>query len=210
MLVMVVLGRLVLFVVRAEECLDVGEGDEPAVIEDGDAVGERLGLVDEVSGEEDGGAFITECAHVLEDVSSCVWIDAGGRFIEYEQRRSVDGGDGELEASLHALGPVSDAFVGAMVEMESFELGDNVRVRDAVEAGEESEMFARGEVVVEPELLRRESEGLPGVVMCWVAFVDSDVSGVWSESSGSECDGGGFAGTVWPEERNHFSRLDRE
>lgn len=57
-------------------------GDDPAAVEDGDAVGELVGLLQVLRGEEDGDAAVDEIADDLPHGVPGARVESGGRLIE--------------------------------------------------------------------------------------------------------------------------------
>ena len=92
--------------VAAEDVLEPGrrvEGHELAVVHDGDAVAEEVGLLHVVGRQDDrhAGLFV-ELADVLPDVAARLGVEAQGRLVEEEDLGPVDQAAGDLEAALHA------------------------------------------------------------------------------------------------------------
>ena len=77
----------------------VPEGDEPPVDHDRDAVGQRLRLVHEVGGEEDGLAERAEVLDRRPGLAAGGRVEAGGRLVEEEQVGVADEREREVEAA---------------------------------------------------------------------------------------------------------------
>ena len=68
-------------------------GDHPAVVDHRDAVGELIGLVEVLRGEQHGGADADHRAHDVPHLVAAARVEAGGRLVEEEQvRRDDDAG----------------------------------------------------------------------------------------------------------------------
>src|SRR4051794_24093740 len=78
---------------RARRALD----DDPPRAHDGHAVGQGLGLVEVVGGEQDGLAQRLERADRLPGVPPRPRVKAGGRLVEEDQLRIADQGQGEVQ-----------------------------------------------------------------------------------------------------------------
>ena len=65
-------------------------------------VGELVGLLQVLGGEEDGGAVVVQRPHLLPDRLAADRVEAGGRLVEEEDPRFVDERGGEVEPALHA------------------------------------------------------------------------------------------------------------
>ena len=75
------------------------EGDDAPVDHHGDAVGQRLGLVHEVGGEEDRLAQRAEVLDRRPRLAAGRRVEAGGRLVEEEQVGVADEGEGEVQAA---------------------------------------------------------------------------------------------------------------
>ena len=112
---------------------DVSAGDQPlqllggalggdlAVVEHGDAVGEFVGLVQVLRGEEDGDAVGDELADDLPHVVAGARVEAGGRLVEEDDPRVADQGHGDVEAALHAAGVGGGGLLRGLDEVEALQ-----------------------------------------------------------------------------------------
>ena len=98
-------------------------GDDPAAVDDPDVVGELVGLLQVLGGEEDGRPVVVEGPHLLPDRFAADRVEAGGRLVEEEHARLVDEGRGEVEAALHPARVAADAAVGGVGEADPLEQG---------------------------------------------------------------------------------------
>jgi len=91
-----------------ETVLDEGlvgvEGDDAPVVDDGDAVGEALGLFHVVGGVNDGHAAVAQGLNHLEDAIAGLWIDADGGLVHEDKARLMNEAGGHVEAALHSAG----------------------------------------------------------------------------------------------------------
>src|SRR5258708_14314330 len=95
--------------------------DDPAVIDDGEAVAETFGFVHVVSGEQDSAPFFLEDADDVPELAAALGIESGGRLVEKEDARIADQGSGDGEALLLAAGKFADPGVGFFSEFQFFE-----------------------------------------------------------------------------------------
>jgi hypothetical protein len=65
-------------------------GDDLAVVHDGDAVAQRIRLVQVVRGDEDGHAVTAEPADLVPHVGAALRVQAGGRLVEEHHLGFVD------------------------------------------------------------------------------------------------------------------------
>ena len=91
-------------------------GDDLAVVDDPDPVGELVGLLEVLGGEEDGRALVVERFDLLPDRLAADRVEAGGRLVEEEDARLVDERRGEVEPAAHAARVGADPAVGGLDE----------------------------------------------------------------------------------------------
>ena len=78
-------------------------GDDLSVIDDGDAMGDAVGLVHVMRGEEDGDVFgFVEVLDVRPKLIAALRIEAKRRLIEEENFGRVQQAARDLETALHA------------------------------------------------------------------------------------------------------------
>src|ERR1700722_6276211 len=76
--------------------------DDGALVQDGDPIGELLGLVQVLRGEEDGRPAAGEVLDHLPDVDAGLGVQAGSRLVEEDDRWLADEAHGDVEAPAHA------------------------------------------------------------------------------------------------------------
>ena len=96
-------------------------GDDPAVVDDGDAVGQLVGLFQVLGGEQEGRALAHPVADDLPHAEPAARVEPGRRLVEEEQARPADQGAGEVEAAAHAAGVGLDDPVGGVGQGELLE-----------------------------------------------------------------------------------------
>ena len=79
-------------------------GDQPPVVEHRDPVGELVGLVQVLGGEEDRDPVGDEVADDLPHGAAAARVEAGGRLVEEDDARVADQGHREVEPAPHAAG----------------------------------------------------------------------------------------------------------
>ena len=77
-------------------------GDDPAVVEHDDPVGELVGLLEVLRREHEGRAAGDELAHQVPELAAGGRVEAGRRLVEEEHRRRGDEAGGEVEPPAHA------------------------------------------------------------------------------------------------------------
>src|SRR5579871_6794659 len=65
-------------------------GDDLAAIEDGNVVGELVGFIEVLRGEEDGDPARDQLANAVPHRATAGWVEAGGWFVEEDHRRRSD------------------------------------------------------------------------------------------------------------------------
>ena len=85
---------------------------DPAVVDDRDAAGQLVGLVEVLRREEHGGALAVEPADLLPHRQAARGVEAGGGLVEEQHGRLVHEGQREVEAPLHAARVLADPAVG--------------------------------------------------------------------------------------------------
>ena len=93
-------------------------GDDLAVVDDGDPVAERVGLVEVVGGEEDGHALVAQPAHLVPHVGAALRVEAGGRLVEEDDLRLVDDAERDVDPAPLAAGVGLALAVGVLGELE--------------------------------------------------------------------------------------------
>lgn len=76
------------------------ERDDPALVDDSDAIAEPIDLLHRVAHEQDRHVLVLERRDALPDVSSRGWIEAGGELVEDEHTRPAGEGEGDRQPLL--------------------------------------------------------------------------------------------------------------
>ena len=97
------------------------ESDDAAVIDDGEALAERVGFFHVVRGQQNGFAALVVLANDFPEQQSRLRIEAGARLVEEEHLRIVHHGARDGEALHHAAGESADHLVGAVGQLEAVE-----------------------------------------------------------------------------------------
>ena len=140
------------------------EGDDAAVVDDGDAIAEPLRLFHVVRGVDDRGARAAQGLDHFEDAVARLRIDADGRLVHEHDPGPMDDAGGHVEAALHAAGELAGEVFGAILQGSPLEApGDRVGqllAGEAVIAAKGFEVFFAGEAGVDGQFLRNPAEGL--------------------------------------------------
>ncbi len=87
-------------------------GDDAAVADDDEVVGDDLDLVEQVRGEQHGGAAVGVVAQQVPHPPDAGRVEPVGRLVEDEHLGLADQGCGDPEALAHPEGVVADPAVG--------------------------------------------------------------------------------------------------
>ena len=96
-------------------------GDLDAAVDDRDPVGELVGLVEVLRGQQDRAAVADELADGVPHLTAGARVEAGGRLVEEDQRRPGDQAGGQVEPATHAAGEGGDRLGGRLLEVELLE-----------------------------------------------------------------------------------------
>nr|BFF10470.1 hypothetical protein GCM10025699_17730 [Microbacterium flavescens] len=90
---------------RGQQLLQLGEravGDDAALVEDRDPVGELLGLVEVLRGQQDGRPIRGELLDGIPHLDARLRIETRGGFVEEHDGRVADQAHRDVEAPAHA------------------------------------------------------------------------------------------------------------
>ncbi len=191
-------------------------GDETTAVDDGDVAAETLDDLEDVRGEEDGGAAGDHALKHVFEGACCDGVYAFEGFVEEEDFGAVDDGGGEGEFLLHAVGVIGDELFGFGGEAHEVEelvgaVGGGGAV-ETVHAADETEILGCGEAAEEGEAfgddayLALDFDRVGG----GVEAEDLDGAGGGCEQAGEHLDGRGLAGSVRSEEAEELARCDGE
>ena len=91
-------------------------GDDPAVVDDDDPVGEVLGLVEVVRRQQDRGTEVAQALDELPGAAPRRGVEAGRRLVEEEQVGVADDAEREVEAAPLPAGEGAHPGVGLLVQ----------------------------------------------------------------------------------------------
>ncbi len=194
---------------RADGRLQFGTrplGDDAAVVDHGDAVGELVGLFEVLRRQQHGRAAGHEEADDLPDLAPAAGVEAGRRLVEEEEVRRAEEARGDVEPPPHAAGERLDLAPGGLGEVEGDEqVGSpplRVRPREAEQAGQQHEVLHPRQVLVHGGKLPGQADpAAHGVRLAGEVVAEDDgAPGVGPEEGGKQANGRGLAGAVGPEE----------
>ena len=182
-------------------------GDDLAVVDDPEVVGELVGLLEVLGGEEDGHPLVAgEMGDLVPERGPALDVEAGGRLVEEEDPRAVQQREGEVEPALHPAGVAADLPVGRVREADPLDqlvaaLGA-LGLRHAVERALQAHVLAGGQVRVERGLLEGGADRVAngGALLDDVEAGDAGAPRGGREEGGEHVDRGRLAGAVRAEE----------
>ena len=186
---------------------------DPAVVDDPDAVGEDVGLLEVLRREEDRDALLArEAPDLVPERRAALRVEPGRRLVEEEDRRVVDEREREVEPALHAAGVGAHLAVAGAREPDAVEeLCDQALAlvaTDAVEGGLEAQVLDAGQERVERGLLQRGPDrGADlGALLGHVEPGHGRPAAGRREEGGQHVDGRRLAGAVRAEEAVDLAR----
>ena len=149
-----------------------------AMIHNGDAVAQLVGLIHVVRGEEHG-----EVARALELVEHLPYrdarngVEAGGGLVQKKDARIVHQAPRDLEPAPHAAGKRFGLCIAPLGQIDGFEHRIDVLLalfaRHAVKLGVDRQVFLQGQILVAGERLRNDADRLPHVIRVLAHVVPS-------------------------------------
>jgi hypothetical protein len=129
-------------------------------------VGERVGLLQVLGGEEDGDpVLVGEPRHLFPEGGAALDVEAGGGLVEEEDPRPVGEGERQVEAALHPARVAAHLAVGGVGEADPLQqlvaAALALGLAEAVEGGLQAHVLAAGQQRVERRLLQRGADRRP-------------------------------------------------
>jgi hypothetical protein len=184
------------------ELLGAAFGDEGAVVQHGDAVGELVGFVEILRGQQDrdpvGGQASDDLPHGL----AASRVEPGGGFVEEDDPWSPDQGHGQVEPAAHPARVGGCHLPGRLEQIEPVEqVGGPTTAVGPAQVGQvrhQHQVLPAGEQLVHRRELPGDTDrgahrvGLPAYVVAG----DPDHAGVRRQEGGEYSHGGGLARPV--------------
>lgn len=187
---------------------------DAAAVHEGYVVGEVVGLLQVLGGQQDRRAVPPEFAHGVVDLAPAGRVQSGGRLVEEEDPGPADQGGGEVQAAAHAARVGGGGPVGGLLQPEPGEqvVGARRRAAHPVQTGEEPQVLPPGEVAVDRGVLPHDADGaahgrgLPDQVVAG----DPGRARVGAQQGGQQPDRGGLARAVGSQDRADRAPWDGE
>ena len=190
--------------------------DHPPVVDHGDLVGERVGLLQVLRGEQHRRAVADEAADHVPHVLALGRVEARGGLVKEDHLRPADERRGEVKAAPHAAGVVLGHLVRGLGQVEPREQLGGALPRGALgqvkQLADHDQVLHAGQVLVDRGELAGQPDALPHLVglLAHVEPVDAGGSRVGAQQRGEDADGGGLARAVRPEHGEDAAPARRE
>ena len=138
--------------------------DLAAAVDDRDPVGELIGLVEVLRGQQDRAAVGDQVPDRVPHLAAGARVQAGGRLVEEDQRRPRDQARREVQPAPHAARELRQRPVGGLLEPELLEQAAarsrEPRPSAALQASEQPQVLAGREVLVDRRVLAGDADQL--------------------------------------------------
>ncbi len=186
------------------------------MIDDDDAVGEGVGLLQVLGGEQHGDPFAEELADGVPHPLAAGRVETGRRFVQEQHGRTGHQAGREVEPAAHTTGVPLEDPVGGIGQFELREqLGracTGPRTPHVAELADQDQVLAAGEQPVQGGVLRGDPDVAPDLcrVGHHVDAGDGSASRVRHCQRGQDPDRGRLACTVGPEQSEDRPGCHRE
>src|SRR5581483_5119125 len=191
-------------------------GDDPAVVDDHDAAGQVVGLVEVLGRQQDVGTTGGERPDGVPQLDAARGVEAGGRLVEQQQPGRADEAGAEVEPAAHAARVRPHQAVGGVGEAEVVEhgggRGSGLGAGRPVEAGDHLQVLPAGHGLFDGGVLAGEPDQAPHLTAVGgdVVAGDAQGAGVGPQQGGDAVHEGGLAGAVGAEQADNLPGLDHE
>ncbi len=189
-------------------------GDHVAPVDDGDAVGELVGFIEVLGGQQHGRSGVDEVPDQTPKVDAALRVNPGGGLVEEEDLGPADQRGGQVEPPSHTARVCANGAVGSLTEVDTVEdLGSapsRLGSGEVVEPADHLHVLPAGEVVVDGCVLPRQPDVGPdgGGVGGHIYAGNFGVARVGAEECGEHADESCLAGAVGAQQPVHDARLE--
>ena len=191
-------------------------GDHPAVVDHDDPLGEPIGLVEVLRGEQHRGAVVFELLDEVPHRQPATRVEPGGRLVEEQHRRPGDQAHRDVEPPPHAAGVGLDDPVGGVDQVEPLEqliaAPEALGLRHVEQATDVLHVLATGEPLLDGRVLSGEADAPADTVgiAARIDAVDQGHAGVGAQQRGEDPHDGGLARPVRTEQPVHRTVRDHQ
>lgn len=149
-----------------EQLLQLGEraaGDDAALVQDRDAVGQMFGLVEVLRGQQHGRARVREFLDHAPHFDAGFGVEARGRLVEVDDLGVSDQAHRDVEAATHAAGVGADLAGAGIRQAEGRQqvVGDLPGVWQVPQLRDQHEVLSSGEAQVDDRRAQDDGEQTP-------------------------------------------------
>ena len=202
---------------RGHELLELGEGavgDDPALVQDRDPVGELLRLVQVLRGEQDGHPLSGQVLDGLPDLQASLRVEPGGGFVQVDHRRVADQAHRDVEPPAHPAGVGGRPASARLGEGEARQqvVRDRPGIGEMTQPGDQDQVLSSGQDLVDRGELSGEADRLADVrgPVGDVEAVDRRAAGVGGQQGGQDPHDRGLARSVGAEQGEDAAPGDLE
>ena len=192
-------------------------GDDLAGVDDPDPIGERVGLLEVLGGEEDGDPVRgREPLDLIPKRGAALHVEAGGGLVQEQDRGLVHQREREVQAPAHAARVAADLAVRRIGQPDARDqlvaAAGCVRLGEAVHPGLQAHVLAGGQELVERGLLQGDADRVAdlGALLDDVVAGDPGRAGGRRQQRRQHVNGGRLAGSVGAEKAVDLARRDRQ
>lgn len=187
-----------------------------ATVDDHDAVGQALHLLQVVRGVDQRLAGPLELLQVLEDGIAALRVDPGGGLVEQQHVGVVYQRTGDVQTPLHVPaeggGPLARAVGRSHLRQRLGRALVEPCTGQTIERAEEAHVVPCGQLVVQRQFLRHQAEAPPGGIGVGAhrGTGDGDAAGIGLGGAADHAHSRALAGTVGPQQAQHFAGMNGE
>ena len=181
-------------------------GDDLAVVDDGDRVGQFVGLLEVLRRQEQGRALADQAADDVPHAEAAARVEPGRRLVEEQQLGPPDERAAKVEPAAHAARVRLDDPVAGVGQLELLQqlrcASRGLGLRELVQPPEHDQVLAPGQVLVDRGVLPGQADDRAKLLRLLddVEARDRGVAGVRLQQRREDAHGRGLAGPVRAEQ----------
>ena len=192
---------------------DVTGLDRDALLHEGGLVADGLQLLQVVRGDDDR-LRAALAADQGAQVVGVAWVEAGGGLVEEDEVGAAEESLGDADTLDLSVREGAGATLAELAEVDEAEHAGGLALGGggvhALQAAEEHEVLAHGDVAAEQGVLRERAEATLEVAGVGRAAEDLDLAAVGPEIAAAQAEEGGLAGAVGADQREDGAAWDLE
>jgi hypothetical protein len=212
-------GQFYLQDLAADAVLELVPGslrDHLPAVDDGDPVGQLIGFLQVLGGQQERGPLALQFAHDGPDLAAAARIQARGRLVEEQHPRARQQARGDVEPAAHATGIGPGRPVGRLRQVEPVEQLTGAAVGlltgQLEQTPEHLQVLAPGQQLVDRRELPRQADQFAdrGRLTLHVVAEDLRPARIRRQQRGQNANQRGLARTVRAQEAKHHPRRNLE